>query len=192
MSAAALGAPDLPGVLDLPGVQVRQATCDRVEVGTEMDLGAEPMPTARAVAFLRDQRALGMTVGWRGRLSGRLDVTPLHHLPPPETLEGGAAEAAGWRDSHRRAFCQFRRGPGFILVLDGRDPGFTGRYVLDRPDLVTAFTTCLRPTPLERLGPAEREAALTLHKEGLLLVTGHIAVTLPTRVREWRAPAPTG
>jgi hypothetical protein len=186
VSAAALGA------ADLPGVQVCQAAYDRVEVGTVIDLGAEPMPTARAVAFLRDQRALGMTVGWRGRLTGPLDLTLLHHLPPPETLEGGAAEGAGWRDSHRRGFCQFRRGPGFILVMDGRDSGFTGRYVLDRPDLVAAFTTCLRPTPLERLGPAEREAALTLHKERLLLVTGHVAVTLPTRVREWQAPGRRG
>jgi hypothetical protein len=182
VSAAALDADGLPGV------PVRQATHDHVEVGGLVQLGAEPMATARVVAFLRGARARGMTVGWRGRLTGAFDVTALHHLPPPESLEGGGAECADWAASHRRAFCQFRRGPGFILVKDGRDPRFVARYELDRPDLVAAFTACLRPTPLDLLEPAEREAALTMHKERLLLVNGGIAVTLPNRVREWTAP----
>ncbi|GAA2111835.1 DUF5825 family protein [Actinomadura alba] len=181
MSMAALDA------TGLPGVPVRQATYDHVEIDALIELGAEPMSTARVVAFLRDQCARDMTVGWRGRLTGSLDVTPLHHLPPPEALEGAAAERAGWEESHPRAFCHFRRGPGFIVVKDGRDPRFVGRYVLDRPDLVAAFTTCLRPTPLDRLGAAEREAAVTLSKERLLLVIEGVAVTLPSRVREWPA-----
>jgi hypothetical protein len=160
------------------------------EIGAIVELGGEPAGTARAVEFLREQAGADLTVGWRGRLAGPLDLTLLHHLPPPEALEGadGPAEAACWREAYRLGACHFRRGPGFIQVKDSRDPRFTAKFMLDEPGLVAAFTTCLRPTSLAELGPALRDAALTLHRERLLLLIGDLAVTLPTRMLRWPVP----
>ncbi|MGW1588587.1 RiPP maturation radical SAM C-methyltransferase [Streptomyces sp. NPDC002386] len=81
-----------------------------------------------------------------------------------------------------------RRGPGFVTVMDRREPGQAVRLTLDHPDLLAAFDLLEEPTPLDALDPAQRAAVDLLAAERLVRVAGGRAVTLPPRVGRWPVP----
>ncbi|MGW0283984.1 RiPP maturation radical SAM C-methyltransferase [Streptomyces sp. NPDC003236] len=81
-----------------------------------------------------------------------------------------------------------RRGPGFVTVMDRREPGQAVRLTLDHPDLLAAFDLLEEPTPLDALDPARRAAVDLLAAERLVRVEGGRAVTLPPRVGRWPVP----
>ncbi|MEV7684964.1 RiPP maturation radical SAM C-methyltransferase [Streptomyces bungoensis] len=81
-----------------------------------------------------------------------------------------------------------RRGPGFVTVMDRREPGTAVRLTLDHPALVAAFDLLAEPTPLDALDPVQREAVRLLAAERLVRVESGRAVALPPRIRRWPVP----
>ncbi|MFF2199978.1 RiPP maturation radical SAM C-methyltransferase [Streptomyces sp. NPDC058145] len=81
-----------------------------------------------------------------------------------------------------------RRGPGFVTVMDRREPGTAVRLTLDHPDLLAAFDLLMEPTPLDALDPVQRAAVDLLAAERLVRVAEGRAVTLPPRVGRWPVP----
>jgi hypothetical protein len=153
-----------------------------------VELGGDPARTAAAVAALRDHESARTTRRWRGRLAGSLDLGLLHHLTPPDELQGAAAQAGQWRRRYSYASCYYRQGPGFILVKDRRDPSRAARFVLDEADMIALFTRCLAPTSVRDMSARERDLVQDLQDERLLLRCKDIAVVLPIRMRRWPVP----
>jgi hypothetical protein len=160
-----------------------------------LDLGGDPVATTQAVALLRDLAPTGQRVDWRGRVTGPIDLSLLHHLPPPIELEhehaptdhpnNGTGAKDAWSRSHDFGSCYYRRGPGFLQVKDVRNPSSPAQTVLERPELIDVFTTCLAPTPVRHLeAPAVRDL---VHRR-LLLLVDDLAVTLPYRLARWPVP----
>jgi hypothetical protein len=154
--------------------------------GEVMRLGGRPEPTLRFIGLLRDRLSGGVVTQWRGELVDTIDVTALHHLPPPTGADPRIDE---WRAAFRVGLCYFRKGPAFIQIKDVRNADASANFILDDPALVDAFTHYLQPRSLARLEPAEREATDTLLAEGLLLRMGDHATTLPYRMSRWPVPA---
>ncbi|GHI02268.1 hypothetical protein AQI88_26800 [Streptomyces cellostaticus] len=160
----------------------------RVEVPGLLDVGGQGRDTAEAVRFLRECAGLGLRVSWRAAGQPSYDARALRHLPPPDELPGDHEELAAWRSGYAHGALYHRRGPGFVTVMDRREPGTAARLTLDHPDLLAAFDLLLDPTPLDALDPTGREAAGLLAAERLALVTGGWAVALPPRIRRWPVP----
>ena len=169
-------------------------------------LGGDPEATTRAVALLRDLTPTGRRVRWRGRVAGPIDLSLLHHLPPPTDLDRDGTAATGsagdgsagdagaadigqaveaWVRSHGFGSCYYRMGPGFLQVKDARDPARPVRTVLDDAELIETFTTCLTPTPARHLDAA---ALGDLVRRRLVLLADGVAVTLPYRLTRWPVP----
>ncbi|MFD9094912.1 RiPP maturation radical SAM C-methyltransferase [Streptomyces collinus] len=81
-----------------------------------------------------------------------------------------------------------RRGPGFVSVIDRREPGTTVRLTLDHPDLLATFDLLSTPTPLTALDPVQRRAVDLLTAERLVRVDDGLATTLPPRIDRWPVP----
>ncbi|MFF5023369.1 RiPP maturation radical SAM C-methyltransferase [Streptomyces collinus] len=81
-----------------------------------------------------------------------------------------------------------RRGPGFVSVIDRREPGTTVRLTLDHPDLLATFDLLSTPTPLTALDPVQRTAVDLLTAEHLVHVDNGLAATLPPRIDRWPVP----
>ena len=166
----------------------------RSTVAAPVRLGHEdPDATLEFVAWLRDRHTQAHDVSWSAIVGPGFDTSPLHHLPPPGPAPGAALGAAPgaavqWREAYRPGMCYYRVGPGFIQVKDVRQPDRAAILLLDTPDLLDAFTRCLRPCRLDELPPGERTAAAELEKERLLLRVGDLVVTLPNRMRHWPVP----
>ncbi|MFC5751499.1 DUF5825 family protein [Actinomadura rugatobispora] len=154
-----------------------------------LDLGGDPAATTQAVALLRDLAPTGQHVDWRGRVTGPIDLSLLHHLPPPAELEHGPGDGTdakeAWARSHDFGSCYYRMGPGFLQVKDVRNPSSPTQTVLDDPELIDAFTTCLTPTRVRALQAA---ALRDLVRRRLLLLVDDLAVTLPYRLTRWPVP----
>lgn len=172
----------------LPAAVPHRLTGRGVEVPEPLDIGGEGRDTAEAVRFLRECAGLGLGVSWRAAGPPSYDVRVLRHLPPPSELPGADEELAAWRSGYGYGALYHRRGPGFVTVMDRREPGTAARLTLDHPDLLAAFDLLLDPTPLEALDPTGREAAGLLAAERLALVGGGWAVALPPRIRRWPVP----
>jgi hypothetical protein len=154
-------------------------------IDTPLDLGGDPAATTRAVALLRDLAPTGQAIDWRGRVTGPIDLSLLHHLPPPAELEPGAEAMDAWSRSHGFGAFHYRMGPGFLQVKDVRDPASPSQTVLENPVLIDVFTTCLTPTPVRDVdAPALRD----LVRRRLVLQAGGMAVTLPYRLARWPIP----
>jgi hypothetical protein len=162
----------------------RVASPDRLEIEPIMD--GDPETILQGVARLREVALLGPRVSWRGRLTGRFDAALLYHLPPPEALEDGDAEA--WRAAYRYGSCYYRRGPGFIEIKDARDPGAILRSMLDTPDAVAVFIACQAPVAVAGLPEPQQEIARRLADRGLMLVLDGLALALPYRMSKWPVP----
>jgi hypothetical protein len=78
---------------------------------------------------------------------------------------------------HRFGLLYYRRGPGFVIVYDGRPIRLADEILLDEPAEVRLFERLLEPGPLDRDDPAARR----LRAAKLLLEADGMAVTLPYR-----------
>ncbi|MEU1406456.1 DUF5825 family protein [Streptomyces sp. NPDC005728] len=172
----------------LPAAVPHRTAGRRVEVAEPLDLGGQGRATAEAVRFLRECQGLGLRVSWRAAGQPSYDLRALRHLPPPAELPGGEVELAAWRDGYAHGTLYHRRGPGFVTVMDRREPGTAARLTLDHPGLLAAFDLLLDPTPLDALDATGREAADLLAAERLALVSGGWVVALPPRIRRWPVP----
>jgi hypothetical protein len=165
-----------------------RAEGDGVAIEGPVVLGAGAVGTAWAVALLRECASWGLPVRWRGTADRDTDTAALHHLPPPDVLDGPAERLLEWHGSYRHGSFHYRAGPGFIRVKDARDPVRAMRYLIAEAGTLAVFTRCLRPAPLAGLPAAERERAALLRADGLLLEAGGMVVTLPARMRRWPVP----
>lgn len=157
-----------------------------------LDLGGDPAATTQAVALLRDIAPTGQRVDWRGRVTGPIDLSLLHHLPPPTELENGTEgvelgpeEVDAWARSHDFGSCYYRMGPGFVQVKDVRNPACPTQTVLEDPTLIDVFIRCLTPT---RVRDLEAPALRDLLRRRLVLLSDDLAVTLPYRLARWPVP----
>ncbi|GAA2441379.1 hypothetical protein GCM10010191_66980 [Actinomadura vinacea] len=173
----------MPG-RDLPLAAARMSAIDE-----PLDLGGDPAATTQAVALLRDLAPTGQRIEWRGRVTGPIDLSLLHHLPPPTELDDGTDDACDakdtWARSHGFGSFYYRMGPGFLQVKDTRNPDSPSQTVLENPELIDVFTTCLTPTAVRHL---EAPALRDLLRRRLLLLAGDLAVTLPCRLTRWPIP----
>ncbi|MGH3323798.1 MAG: DUF5825 family protein [Streptomyces sp.] len=167
----------------------------QVLVDRPLRLGAGGRRAAVEVQFLRECLSHDLSVMWEVDAGDPLatsdtayDVTLLGHLPAPVPAPGEPPELADWRA--RRAYGQLyhRNGPGFVTVLDRREPPLAARFTLDHPDLLAAFRTTLDATAVADLDPRRREAVGILARERLVLVTDGWVVALPPRIRHWPVP----
>lgn len=172
----------------LPASVPHRLTGRQVEVSRPLDVGGTGRETAEAVRFLRECAGLGLGVDWRAAGQPSYDVRALRHLPPPAELPSLQEEVAAWRSGYAHGMLYHRRGPGFVTVMDRREPGAAARLTLDHPDLLAAFDRLLDPTPLDALDATGQEAAALLAAERLALVSGGWAVTVPPRIRRWPVP----
>ncbi|WP_406863717.1 DUF5825 family protein [Streptomyces sp. HUAS MG47] len=150
---------------------------------TVLPLGAGGRDTADAVRLLRDCQSAARTLRWAPDTDDPpFDTALLHHLPPPET------GAPAWRERYAYGLLYHRRGPGFVTVMDRRDPAASARFTLDAPALVEAFLSVQEPAELDALDASVRESVALLAEERLVLVTDGWAVALPPRLRRWPVP----
>ncbi|MFF3291288.1 DUF5825 family protein [Streptomyces sp. NPDC003023] len=181
----------------LPAEVPHRLTGRQVLVDRPLRLGAGGRRAAVEVQFLRECLSHDLAVVWEPDPGDPLctesrettyDVTLLRHLPAPVALPGEPPAVAEWRA--RRAYGQLyhRNGPGFVTVLDRREPPVAARFTLDHPDLLAAFRTTLDATAVAGLNQVQREAVGILVRERLVLVTDGWAVALPPRIRHWPAP----
>jgi Family of unknown function (DUF5825) len=142
--------------------------------------GDDPLATLRFLRMLREAAGEGAEVAWQAEL-GVTDTRLLHHLPPPAGAAAGPPLSA-WRAAYRPALCHYRRGPGFLLVSDGRNG----------PVVTTKLTGESAQTFLRHLdvgqAPAGDPVFDRLAGLGLILRLGDLALTLPCRLRRWPIP----
>jgi len=124
------------------------------------------------VADLRDRTAKAEHVEWRREMIGDADPDLLCHLVPPTS---GHKER--WHEVHRFGLLYYRRGPGFVIVYDGRPVAVADELLLDDPEEVRLFERLGQPGPLTPDDPA----ASRLRTAGLLLEADGMAVALPYR-----------
>jgi len=137
-----------------------------------------PLATLRFLRRLREAAGDGAEVAWQADLPVA-DTRLLYHLPPP--VAGPTLDA--WRAAYRPGLCHYRRGPGFLLVRDGRGAGpSVPETTLTGAD-AAAIEQFLEPGPDDGSVALDRLAGL-----GLVLRLGGLALTLPYRLRRWPIP----
>ncbi|MDB5937335.1 MAG: hypothetical protein JWQ01_4679, partial [Massilia sp.] len=191
------GGQSLPQAADLAKL-LSASPVSQVEFVDPLDLSTDSSATiARTVAVLRECSSLGASVRWtlrtapgQGGLVGLLD-----HLPAPQRVEfagGGDQPVTPWRSDSYFGLFYFRRGPGFLSVVDQR-PESGRRLVIDDPARMAVFRRCHDGCAWAELAtePGTADAAGDLLKAGLLLRPGDGAsadahlVTLPVHMRTW-------
>lgn len=142
--------------------------------------GDRPTEFLAFVADLRDATAQGEPVRWACEASPG-GLAALYHLAPPMYLEP-LAELTAWRSRHRPGLFYYRRGPGFVVVHDGRS-GSDVETVLDDREQLALFDRLHRP------GAAPPGmAAEALRAVGVLFELGGRAVALPYRLARLTLP----
>ncbi|MFJ9081454.1 DUF5825 family protein [Streptomyces sp. NPDC102384] len=199
----------------LPALVPHRVIGTRVRVTEPLPLAGDGRTTTRAVQFLRECQAAGLSTHWETAAvprhtydgteapEGTAGVTydgpaaanrvtynlrTLHHLPPPAQQPDEPSELTAWRAEHTYGMLYHRRGPGFVTVMDRRERPASARFTLDHPDLLAAFDALSDATRLDTLAPAHHEAALHLAEEELALIVDGWAVALPPRMRRWPVP----
>ncbi|MEU6158459.1 DUF5825 family protein [Streptomyces sp. NPDC047130] len=131
--------------------------------------------TARFLHLLVEAAGAGLRVYWDGDI-GDLPQASLQHLDPPRH-EGVPA----W-PVPREPLLTHRRGPGFLLLEDLRDPAAPRRWTVpDHPwgRVLRAYATPTAPDP------ADREALAVLEAQHLVLRLGDgdggLCLALPVR-----------
>jgi Family of unknown function (DUF5825) len=134
------------------------------------------LATLTFVAGLRDSTARGEPVTWRLDVISDLDPDLLCHLVPPAGPCTPGIRAR-WHEVHRFGLLYYRRGPGFVVVYDGRPISAAGETLLAEPGEVRLFERLQEPAPLWRDDPT----AQRLRAAKLLLEIDGMAVALPYR-----------
>jgi hypothetical protein len=148
---------------------------------------AEPARAATAIGFLRECTSMGVPVHWNATAID-VDIRPsLRHLHPPASIraESRRTDLAAWTAQFRFGAFYFRRGPGFVIVIDTRLESDAHRYVVDDDRLVQAFAAGLWPQDEQVNSP---DSISLLEGEGLMITLGTVSVILPYRIGRWPIP----
>ncbi|MBP2334751.1 hypothetical protein JOF41_000929 [Saccharothrix coeruleofusca] len=183
----------LPAVTELAALLSRVPVSE-VRLTAPVDFSTLPGHViSRAVALIRECSSIGARVTWSLALSPeRLDVVrQLDHLPAPAGIAvhgrgGGAGRVREWRSSAAFGLFYFRRGPGFLSVLDRRS-GPTDRTVLVDRTAIEVFSRGLAGCAWDEVTQDSAHAAAVreLVDRGLVLRVGDHCVTLPIHMRSW-------
>lgn len=180
---------ELPDAAELAALLPRVPVAE-VRLAGPADLAAHPERTiVRIIALLRECASVGARVTWSLALGAdQLDlIRQLDHLPAPtEVTVLGKRVVADWRSTHSFGLLYFRKGPGFLSVIDRRR-GRTDRNVLDDPIVVDVLTRALGGCGWADLTttPERSAAAADLVRDGLILRFGEQCVALPVHMRTW-------
>lgn len=182
---------ELPDAAELAALLPRVPVAE-VRLAGPADLARHPERTVvRIISLLRECSSVGARVTWSLALGAdQLDlIRQLDHLPAPTevtVLGKRIMTADDWRATHTFGLLYFRRGPGFLSVIDRRS-GRTDRIVLDEPAAVDVLTRALGGCGWADLTttPGHTAAATDLVRDGLILRVGDQCVTLPVRMRTW-------
>jgi Family of unknown function (DUF5825) len=136
--------------------------------------------------LLRELQSVGANVRWHGDVSD-VDINDLVHLPPPERSPTASSPAVQWwRLRHQYGLFYYRQGPGFVSVVDRREPSEAQRYVVHDPAMLDVFRAGLGGEPAaQHESPAASAALLALRDERAVLAFGRLLLTLPCRIRRW-------
>ena len=138
--------PTVPAAADGPSV-VRALAAARV---VSLDV-LEPVAVSGVTAtdWIETAKAclsFGVPLRWSGTVDPDLAAETAHLVP--------ARAAAEWRRGWRYGALVWRRGPGFLLVSDARDPGARKSHTIDLAALSDAFGPDL-DRPAERTADAK-------------------------------------
>jgi Family of unknown function (DUF5825) len=186
---------DLPSASDL-ALLLSAAPVRGIRLVEPVDTARLPdLALARVIALLRESASIGVEVVWSLVLdTEHRDLIPrIDHLPTPEsiTVRGvGPLPLGEWRASRQFGLLHFRRGPGFLSVIDRR-PESSSRIVLDDRATMEAFLRCLEPCSWQTLtsDPELAVPAGELLQERLTVRLGDSCVALPVHMRHWPIPA---
>lgn len=123
----------------------------------------------RVIALLRECSSIGARVTW-SLVSGPQKA--LDHLPAPEGRPR-------WRSASTFGLFYFRRGPGFLSVVDRRAESI-GRTTVAEPTMVDAFRQALDGCAWDGSAALRRLVQL-----GLVMRFGDHCVALPVHMRTW-------
>jgi hypothetical protein len=147
-----------------------------MELALELPDRLDPDTWVRLVALLVGAREHGLPVQWRLPVDGPSWAEPsmLQHLPPP--LDGDVASR--WRQTHQFGQLYWRRGPGFVAVIDARGDSRI-RYVIDEAPLLASFHAVHEPCPIDSV---ESEQLIELIDARLAVRGDTLAVGLAYRL----------
>lgn len=181
-----VGTDDLDG---LPGLDVNTLVAGGLtELGLALPAELTGAGWVRLVSLLATAREHGVRVDWTLPTAGpdwaRADN--LHHLPPPR--DGNAGEVGSWTRRHAYGQLYWRKGPGFLSVIDARrDP--RERYVIDDERLLNVFLRLGAPLCSDELDGGNARALAELLDAGLAVTAGGWATRLPYRLLHWPMPS---
>ena len=161
--------PDLPTASELRTMLARVPVAG-VRLASPVDFSRLPGDVlVRVLALLRECSSIGVRVTW-SLVSG--PDKAIDHLPAPE-------DRPGWRSAKTFGLFYFRRGPGFLSVVDRR-PESIGRTTVAEPTLLDAFRTTLDGCAWNGSAALGRLVEL-----GLVMRCGDHCVALPVHMRTW-------
>lgn len=181
-----VGARDLAG---LPRLDVNTLVAGGL---TELELALPAELTGagwvRLVSLLATAREHGLAVDWTLPVAGPdwARAEHLHHLPPPRA--GNVGEVASWTRRHAYGQLYWRKGPGFLSVIDARrNP--RERYIIDDERLMALFPRLGSPLASEELDSDGTGALAELLDAGLAVSADGWATRLPYRLLHWPMPS---
>ncbi|MGH4036096.1 DUF5825 family protein [Actinomycetota bacterium Odt1-20B] len=181
----------LPAATELAGLLPRVPVA-RVRFAADADFSTlSDQAVVRTIAVLRECSSIGVQVDWSLILDAEQSglIERLDHLPAPGRItvrDNAAAPTGAWRSTDHFGLLYFRKGPGFLSVVDQR-PESTRRVVVDDPALMDVFSRALAGCAWSEVTQDARHAgaARDLVDKGLLLRVGEHCVTLPVHMRTW-------
>lgn len=154
-------------------------------------LGRDPVADIHFVWLLRECMSLGIAIHWTATTLPSWDLRLVHHLPPPSYLHEPNESLAlkSWRESHVYGSCYYRKGPGFYLIKDTRDPARQRRLKIGVNGAIDGFDLLLKPTPAGDLAAEANDVVNALLPLGLVLQLDGEVISLPFRLHRWPVPA---
>jgi ribosomal peptide maturation radical SAM protein 1 len=146
-------------------------------------IGHDDRHDVRTLTHVRELTGRGISVDWELDLGPEAGQWQLFsHLYPPRSVAGadGAAILDQWRRSWHMNKCGYRRGEGFIEIVDLRHG--TQRRILMRKAHEEKLASLLRGAPVADFRPEEIEAFI---RSGLVHRINTWLWWMPSRITRW-------
>jgi ribosomal peptide maturation radical SAM protein 1 len=146
-------------------------------------MGHDDRDDVRTLTHVRELTGRGISVDWELDLGPEAGQWQLFsHLYPPRSVAGadGAAILDQWRRSWHMNKCGYRRGEGFIEIVDLRHG--TQRRIVMRKTHEEKLASLLRGAPIADFRPEEIEAFI---KSGLVHRINTRLWWMPARITRW-------
>jgi len=154
--------------------------------GGPVDLAGDAAVMLDWLRAIRDFTACGVPVDWHAAEEMEVMAPLIHHLAPPVDASGDGF--VGWRRVHRYGLLFWRRGPGFLTVVDRRREERAHHYLIEESGDQQVFQAAATVVARDMLAGIDAEALEELEAEGLVLSLGGFSLALPFRMRHWPVP----